>query len=303
MRIINTKIIGLTLVCFFVVPALVNAQNLVADGGEAEIITSGFQFTEGPYWHPDGYLLFSDIPANTIYRWTPGTTESKVFMNPSGHSNGITADSEGNLILAQHDGMISVVNNNKKVVVQAQSYDGKRLNSPNDLTVASDGTIYFTDPPFGVSDEDRELTFSGVYMLKPDGKPQLMFDGFDLPNGVVLTADESTAYVNNSSSGKIMAFDVAENGQLTNGRDFASVGAGEESGSADGMVIDVEGRLYSTGPGGIHVFSADGEQVQMIEMPARVTNMGWGGPENKILYLTTPSAIYRMKMTTEGVQK
>ncbi len=300
---INTKIIGLTLICFFIATGLASAQSLVADGGEAEKITSGFQFTEGPYWHPDGYLLFSDIPANTIYRWTPGTTESKVFMNPSGHSNGITADSEGNLILAQHDGMVSVVNGDKKVVVQAQSYDGKRLNSPNDVTVASDGTIYFTDPPFGVSDEDRELTFSGVYMLKPDSEPQLMFDGFDRPNGVVLTSDESTAYVNNTSSGEIMAFDVADNGELINGRDFASVGAGEESGAADGMVVDVEGRLYSTGPGGIYVFSADGEQIQMIEMPARVTNMGWGGSENKTLYLTTPSAIYRMKMTTEGVRK
>lgn len=300
---INIKIIGLTLICFFIVTVSGRAQSLVADGGEAEEVTSGFQFTEGPYWHPDGYLLFSDIPANTIFKWTPGAKESKVFMNPSGHSNGITVGPEGNLILAQHDGMISMVNSDKKVVVLARSYDGKRLNSPNDLTVASDGTIYFTDPPFGVSEEDQELTFSGVYMLKPDGKPQLMFDGFDRPNGVVLSPDESKVYVNNTSSGEIMVFDVAESGELTNGKDFASVGAGEDSGAADGMVVDVEGRLYTTGPGGIYVFSPEGKQIQMIEMPARVTNMGWGGSENKTLYLTTPSAIYRMKMTTEGVLK
>lgn len=292
--------IGIIILIFMGWSSVINGQGLVAEGSTPEAITTGFNFTEGPYWHPDGYLLFSDIPANAIMKWTPGTQKSEVFMQPSGHSNGITSNNKGELILAQHDGMISKVDKNQNVVVLTRTYKGKRLNSPNDVVVSSKGTIYFTDPPFGVSEEDRELKFSGVYMLKPGGEPQLMFDQFDRPNGIALSPDESRAYVNNTSSGNIKQFEISADGELTNPTDFAKVGASAESGAADGMTVDAEGRVYSTGPGGMYIFSPQGKQLQKVELPARATNLSWGGSDYRSLFITTPSAVYRLKMNVSG---
>ena len=284
-------------------PLGVFAQNVVAEGEKPEEVISGYQFTEGPYWHPDGFLLFSDIPANTIYKWIPGNEDARIFMKPSGHSNGITSLPGGELLLAQHDGMVSMVNKDDKMKVLAKSYRGKRLNSPNDVTVASDGTIYFTDPPFGVDKENKELSINGVYMLKQGKKPQLMFEKFDRPNGIVLSPDESKVYVNDTSTGQIWVLRRDEDGSLVDARSFAGVGEASETGAADGMVVDREGRLYSTGPGGIYLFSAEGKQLQHIEMPARVTNMEWGGEELKTLYMTTPASIYRLEMAVVGFKK
>lgn len=289
------------LIGVFLLASTVSAQENTLAAGKAEKVTNGFKFTEGPYWHSDGYLLFSDIPANTIYMWTPGSMESKFFIKPSDHSNGIAMDPDGRLVLAQHDGKISALNNEQRMVTLADGFKGKRLNSPNDLTIASDGTIYFTDPPFGVNEEEQELMFSGVYMLKGKGEPQMLFDGFETPNGIVLNDDESKIYVNDTSSGDIMVFEVASDGTFESAESFASVGASTDSGAADGMVVDKEGRLYTTGPGGIFVFSSKGEKIEKIELPDRATNMTWGGAENRTLYITTPSAIYRLKMNVEGV--
>lgn len=277
------------------------AQEKSVTDGKAEKITDGFKFTEGPYWHGDDYLLFSDIPANTIYKWTPGSMESEIYIKPSGHSNGIAIDPDGRLILAQHDGKISAINDEREMVVLADNFKGKRLNSPNDLTIASDGTIYFTDPPFGVDEEERELMFSGVYMLKEEGEPQMLFDGFETPNGIVLDEDESTAYVNDTNSGDIMSFEVASDGTFENPESFASVGASTDSGAADGIVVDNQDRVYTTGPGGLYVFSPEGDQLEKIELSERATNMTWGGAGNQRLYITTPSAIYRIKMNAEGI--
>lgn len=282
-------------------PLLLNAQSLVQEGEEPETIASGFQFTEGPFWHWEGYLLFSDIPANTIYKWKPESSESVEFMNPSGHSNGITSDSDGNIILAQHDGMISRITPENDVVVLVRSYDGKRLNSPNDVVVKSDGAIYFTDPPFGVGEEEQELPFSGVYRWK-DNQLTMLFDGFDRPNGIVFSPDEQYLYVNNTTSGEIMSFEVSDSGELQNERKFAEVGEAAENGAADGMTVDTEGRIYSTGPGGIYIFAPDGQQVEMIDLPERATNLAWGGENNNLLFITTPSAVYRLAMNTEGLK-
>ncbi len=292
--------LSMPVITFLILPLLLNAQSLVQENEEPEEITSGFQFTEGPFWHSGGYLLFSDIPANTIYKWEPGSSESTEFMNPSGHSNGITSDNNGNIILAQHDGMISQITLDKKVVVLVRSYEGKRLNSPNDVAVRSDDSIYFTDPPYGVSEEEKELSFSGVYRWKDD-ELTLLFEGFDRPNGIVFSPDEEYIYVNNTSSGEIRRFEVTENGELQNGQKFAEVGESADNGAADGMAVDNEGRVYSTGPGGIYVFAPDGVEVEMIDLPARATNLGWGGENNNHLFITTPAAVYRLKMNTEGV--
>lgn len=275
------------------------AQSVVEKGAEPEVIVDGFQFTEGPFWHPDGYLLFSDIPANTIYQWQPGWNKAEVFLKPSGYSNGITMDKKGRIIVAQHDGKISAITKDTTVVTLAAAYDGKRLNSPNDVAVKSDGAIYFTDPPFGGSEEQKELDINGVFRITTNGQVELLYDQLSRPNGIVFSPDEQTLYVNDLSSGRILSFDVTTDGNVSLPTDFANVGASDSTGAADGMVVDSEGRLYSTGPGGIYVFSPSGEQIEKIELPVRATNLGWGREGMNELYITTPSAVYRLKMNSK----
>ncbi|MEX0780552.1 MAG: SMP-30/gluconolactonase/LRE family protein [Balneolales bacterium] len=264
--------------------------------GEPEVISSGFQFTEGPYWHPDGFLLFSDIPANSIYRWTPGSDQSEVYIEPSGNSNGITAMPDGSLVLAQHAGRISTVTENLELVPIAEEYNGSRLNSPNDLAVRSDGLIYFTDPSFGVSPEDQELEFNGVYRLEFDGSLSLIYDELAMPNGIAFSPDESQLYANDSQTGQIIRFDVLENGDVENPVEFANVGASGGTGAADGMKTDSAGRVYTTGPGGLFIFNENGEQSYHIEFENRITNMAWGGENKNELYITSPSDIYRLSV-------
>jgi len=267
---------------------------------EAEVITEGFQFTEGPYWHPDGYLLFSDIPANIIYKWEPGNTESDVYIQPSGNSNGITSTPDGSLLLAQHSGKVSQVNEDSTITVLADQYNNNRLNSPNDIVARSDGKIFFTDPPFGVSEEDRELDFSGVYRLDQDGTLTLLFDGFDYPNGIALSPDESTLYVNDSATGQIFQFDLLNDGSVENQSLFASVGERDDTGAADGMKTDSEGRVYSTGPGGLSVFDTEGNRIQIMGFDERITNLAWGDSDNSSLYVTAPNSVYRVQTNVSG---
>lgn len=271
------------------------AQYKTMQDAKPEIVTGDYQFTEGPYWHSDGYLLFSDIPANTIYQWKPGMKKAKVFLKPSGHSNGITADNNGNLIIAQHDGKISRLMPDKTMKTIAASYQGKRLNSPNDVAVRSDGSIYFTDPPYGVSKEDRELDFSGVYRIKPDGTVVLLYKEFSRPNGIVFSPDERTLYINDSATGRILAFDVKTDGSLGQPNIFAEVGE-PQKGAADGMTVDKQGNLYSTGPGGaLYIFDKKGTLLNKISFGEQITNAGWGGPENKTLFVTGADNVYRLK--------
>ncbi|MFH5884368.1 SMP-30/gluconolactonase/LRE family protein [Halalkalibaculum sp. DA3122] len=279
---------------------VVSAQPVVAEGAEPEIVTEGYQFTEGPLWHPDGYLLFSDIPANTIYRWIPGEG-AEVFVKPSDNSNGLALDVSGNIVMVQHAGKLSrLTYNGNTMETVVDSYNGMRLNSPNDLAVHSNGTIFFTDPPFGVSEEEKELDFNGVYMLKPDGTLTVFYKEFSHPNGVVLSPDEQKLYVNNSSSGEIVVFDINNSGKPVNPRSFASVGERNNEGAADGMKVDADGRVYSTGPGGVYVFDSEGNQIQKIETESRITNLAWGEAGNSTLFMTAPSAVYRLEMAVSG---
>lgn len=277
----------------------VSAQDLIAEGAEPEVITNGYQFTEGPLWHPDGYLLFSDIPANTIFKWTPGK-EAEVFVKPSGSANGIALYEDGNLVVAQHSGKISRITSDRTLETLVASYKRQRLNSPNDLTVSADGFIYFTDPPFGVSEENRELDFSGVYMLSPDLTLTPFYRKFSSPNGIILSPDETKLYVNNSETGQIMVFDLDKDGTPVNPRTFASVGSGTDQGSADGMTIDSEGRVYSTGPGGVFIFDVNGNQIRKIETEDRISNLAFGGEHNRTLFMTAPSVVYSLKMDVKG---
>lgn len=265
--------------------------------GEPEVATTGYQFTEGPYWHPDGYLIFSDIPANKVMKWTPGNSEAEVLIDSSGNSNGITVTPDGTYILAQHAGKVSKVNEQMELVPLAEEYEGKRLNSPNDVAVRSDGLIYFTDPTFGVSDEDRELDVTGVYRINPDSSLTLVFEDVELPNGIVFSPDESQLYVSDSNDGQILRFDVLENGDLQNPTEFATIGELNEQGwGADGMTVDSEGRLYTTGPNGLIVFDSEGNQLVHIPFDQQVTNVAFGGQDGKDLFITSAGDIFKIRL-------
>ncbi|MEX0845627.1 MAG: SMP-30/gluconolactonase/LRE family protein [Balneolaceae bacterium] len=291
----------LTLICFIHTGTLLQGQDLVKEGEEIQQITEGHQFTEGPFWHSDGFLLYSDIPANKIYKWIPDG-EKEVFLDPSGHSNGITGDGDDGMIIAQHDGRVSHLTKDGDLTELASSYNGKRLNSPNDLALSSDGYLYFTDPPYGVEAEDRELNFSGVYRIPENGgDPELLFNEFGTPNGIVFSPDESRFYVNDTQSGHIMVFEVDEDRVVSEGSLFAEVGNASKTGAADGMVVDEAGNIYTTGPGGIHVFTPDGNELQHIQTPQSVTNLEWGGENNNKLFMTSPDGVYVLKMAVSGL--
>lgn len=274
----------------------------LAEDAEAELIADGFQFTEGPYWRPEeGDLIFSDIPANRVYRWAPDG-DTTVFLEPSGHSNGITAGTRGRILLAQHDGQVARLTENGDVEPLATEYDGQRLNSPNDLDVHSDGSIYFTDPPYGVSEEDRELDFSGVYRLHPDGTLDLLTREFERPNGICFSPDESRLYVNDSQENLIRVYDVAEDGSIANGRLFAAPEDPDAEGSTDGMKVDTEGNLYTTGPGGVWIYSPDGALIDRLSVPEAPTNLAFGGPDMRTLYITARPNVYRVPVDIAGVK-
>jgi len=275
----------------------------IEPGAQVEQVASGFQFTEGPVWHPDGYLLFSDIPADTIYQWTPGAAEATVYRKPSGHSNGLTLDAQGRLIACEHDRRVSRTEADGTVTAIATHYEGSRLNSPNDIVFKSDGSIYFTDPPYGLpgQTEGKELDCNGVYRLTPDGTLTLLDDSFERPNGLAFSPDEKTLYVDDSYKDHIRAFDVqTPEGTLANGRVFADLSDAGAQGVPDGMKVDVLGNVFCTGPGGIWIVSPDGVKLGRIEVPETPSNLAWGDPDYRTLYITARTGLYKVRTLTGG---
>ncbi len=278
-----------------------NLQGILDDNAQIEKVAGDFEFTEGPLWHPDGFLLFSDVPANTIYQWMPNQ-EPRVFRRPSGNANGNTLDREGRLITAEHSNRrLSRTEKDGKIVTLASEYQGKRLNSPNDLAVKSDGSIYFTDPPYGIKSEEEELGFYGVYRIAPDGRLTLLVDDFVRPNGIAFSPDQTKLYVNDSQEGHIRVFDVKPDGTLENGRIFAELKDPSKEGLPDGMKVDVQGNVYSTGPGGVSVFSPSGDLLGIIEAPEVPANLAWGDRDYKTLYITARNSLYRIRLKISGV--
>ncbi len=278
-----------------------NLKEILAADSQVEKVAGGFEFTEGPVWHPDGFLLFSDIPANTIYKWQPGQ-KTEIFRQPSGNANGNTLDKSGRLVTAEHGNRrVSLTENNGKIVTLASQYEGKQLNSPNDLVVKSDGSIYFSDPPYGIEPEQEELGFYGVYRLAPDGTVTLLVDDFVRPNGITLSPDETKLYVNDSEKGHIRIFDVQPDGMLANGKVFAEMKPPSEAGAADGMKVDIKGNIYSTAPGGVWVFSPQGDLLGVIETPEPPANIAWGDRDYKTLYITARNSLYRIRLNVEGM--
>ena len=272
---------------------------LLPEGAQPEVIADGFRFTEGPYWHSDGYLIFSDIPANVVFRWTEDEGIS-VFLEPSGNSNGITMDPDGHIVMAQHAGRVSRLDADGTPVPIVEQYEGMRLNSPNDLVYHSNGTLYFTDPNFGVSDENRELDFTGVFRLGTDGDLSVIYTEFDLPNGITLSPDESVLYFNDTATGNIVRMDVDADGHVSGAALFATVGERSQSGAADGMKTDTDGRVYSTGPGGLHIFDTTGVKLLLVPFDQSITNLAWGGPDRNELYITSRDKVYRLQTSVTG---
>ncbi len=275
---------------------------ILDDNAQVEKVAGDFRFTEGPIWHPKGFLLFSDIPANTLYQWT-ANKKPEIFRLPSGNANGNTLDREGRLLSAEHGNRrVSRTEKDGTVVTLASQFEGKRLNSPNDLVVKSDGSIYFTDPPYGIKSEQEELGFYGVYRLTPDGKLTLLVKDFVRPNGIAFSPDEKKLYVNDSEKGHIRVFDVKPDGILENGQLFAELKDPSKKGVPDGMKVDQEGNVYSTGPGGIWVFSPSGNLLVILEVPEVAANLAWGDGDYKTLYITASNSLYRIRLKIPGVR-
>jgi len=266
---------------------------------EVKRLATGFKFVEGPVWCEDGYWLFSDIPANCIYKITPEGTVS-VFRTPSGNSNGLTLDRTGQLLACEHGNRrVSITDKTGQVGTLVDSFDGKRLNSPNDIVIHSSGTIYFTDPPYGIQPEEMEQAHSGVYRVDNEGGIELLVDDFEKPNGLAFSPDESVLYIDDSHHQHIRAFDVAADGTLQNSRIFADL-SHPGDGVPDGLKIDQEGNIYTTNALGIWVHDNSGASLGLISMPEVPSNCAWG-EEGHSLFVTARTSVYQIQMRVPGV--
>ncbi|HKQ72197.1 MAG TPA: SMP-30/gluconolactonase/LRE family protein [Blastocatellia bacterium] len=298
-------------------------DKLVPASAKVEKLVDGHKWVEGPVWNrKEGYLLFSDIPNNAIIKWQEGKGES-VFMQPAGYTgkdpftgkepgtNGLTYDSEGHLVACEHgDRRVSRLEaDGKTKKTLADKYNGKRLNSPNDLTYKSNGDLYFTDPIYGLPQQEkdpaRELDFCGVYRLSKDGKLTLLTKEITRPNGIALSPDEKKLYVASSDHDKAiwMVYDAHSNGTISNGKVFFDATAWVKEGRPglpDGMKVDKDGNLFATGPGGVLVFSPEGKHLGTFDTGVPTANVGWGG-DGSTLYITANTALLRVKLNTKGL--
>ena len=269
-------------------------------------IATGFIFTEGPVWRGSD-LLFSDINNSRTVRYQPLPEGPAIstFRTPSGNANGLTLDHEGRLLACEHSGRrVSRVDHKGKVETIADNFEGKRLNSPNDIVVRSDGAIFFTDPPYGLPylTEGKELPYNGVYRVDKNGKINLLVDDFERPNGLAFSPDERSLYVDDSQLGHIRRFDVAADGSISGGRVWAELKAGPgEGGVADGMKVDREGHVYCTGPAGVWIFEPTGRYIGRIMTPEVPANLAWGDADWSTLYITAHSSVYRVRMNVPGM--
>jgi gluconolactonase len=279
----------------------VGLDTILSNNTKLEKLSGGFEFIEGPVWDKRGFLLFSDIGANTIYKWTPGGQIS-IFRHPAGHSNGNTLDLEGRLITAEHDRRLVRTENDGKLTVLAERYENKRLNSPNDVVTKSDGSIYFTDPPYGIGKDKEELGFYGVYQLSADRTLRLLTQEMVRPNGLAFSPDEKKLYVSDSEKQHILIFQVKPDGTLDNGQVFAQLPGSTDKGVPDGMKVDVQGNVYCSGSGGIWVFSPNAQLLSKIIVPDVVTNLAWGDKDYKTLYITASNSLYKIHLNIAGIQ-
>jgi gluconolactonase len=295
-------------------------DRLVPPAARLEKIAGGFSWVEGPVWNRTGkYLLFTDIPNNAVYRWREDEGVS-LYLKPSGYTgaapfagrepgaNGLAFDSNGRLVLAEHgDRRIARLEHDGRKTTLADRYQGRRLNSPNDLVHKSNGDLYFTDPPFGLpknfDDPHKELEFSGVYRLGRDGRLTLLIRDIKAPNGIAFSPDEKILYVTdvNPARAAWLAYDVQPDGTLGNSRVLfdATTWTRTKPGAPDGLKLDRDGHVFGAGPGGVHVFAADGTHLGSIETGVATSNVAWGD-DGSVLYITAATAVYRIRLNTRG---
>lgn len=280
--------------------------DLVAADTELEQHLTGFKFTEGPIWHPvEQHLRFSDILGNSIYEWDAHNGLRDI--RPNSHlANGNTYDREGRMLTCHHaSSRVTRTEADGSITVMASHYAGKQLNSPNDIVVKSDGSIYFTDPMSGREafvgiPRDSELGFTGVYRVHPTTKTlTLLVDDFAKPNGLCFSSDEKQLYINDTTRFHIRVFDVQDDGTLANGRVWAET-TGGGAGVPDGMKFDSAGNLYTCGQGGVHVFAPDATCLGRILIPEQATNFIWGDGDYRSLYITATTSVYRLRVKVAG---
>jgi gluconolactonase len=291
-------------------------DGLVSRDARIEKVAGGFTFTEGPLWRSSGVLWFSDVPGNVVREWSPdgGVVER---LRPGGYDgnslppggfigpNGMTAGPGGSVMLCQHGNRrIVQIGPDMTIKTLVDHFEGRKLNAPNDLVYRSDGTLYFTDPPYGLplGDDDpmKELPFNGVFKLS-GGKLELIIDDLTRPNGIAFSPDERTLYVSNSDEKRRtwMRYDVAADGSVRNGHLFFDATADNESGVPDGMKIDVQGNIWATAPSALYVFSPNGTHLGTIKPPEDPANCAWGD-DGRSLYITAETGLYRLKTLVNG---
>jgi gluconolactonase len=279
---------------------LADALSTILETSQAERLATGFGFTEGPLWHPEGFYYFVDIRRSQIYRVTPGQPP-ELLRADTGEGNGTTFDLQGRLVICE--------GGNRRLTrwpagggseVLVDRYEGKRLNRPNDVVCRSDGSLWFTDPGLRVPLAQREVPYAGVYRIAPDGATTLVAD-CEYPNGLAFSPDERTLYVANTRwTQYIHAFELDAAGSLVRRRIFADMSSDETDGVPDGMKVDVEGRVYCTGPGGTWVFAPDGTRLGIIRTPEVPANVAFGGPDLRTLFLTARTSIYTLRVRVAG---
>jgi gluconolactonase len=284
-------------------------EQLIDPGVRVDQIVTGCTFTEGPVWHSrDRYLIFSDIPNDTLYTWTEAQGHT-VFRKPSGQGNGNTFDRQGRLITCEHaNRRVSRTAPDGTVETVASHYDGKRLNSPNDVICARNGDVYFTDPPYGLRQPDgsfqgQKLPYCGVFRWSATtGQVSLLLDDFTRPNGLAFNAQETQLFVCDTNQCHVRVFDLGPDGLLRHGRVCAELVHGDVRGRADGMKLDVEGNLYVAGntPEGIWVFNPAGKLIGFIGVGELAANLAWGGDDWRTLYITARTSVYRVPLRVAG---
>ena len=312
-------------------PAL---DQLVPANAKLEKVATGFdKWTEGPVWTHAGTLLFAVIPDNSIMQWSPGK-EPTIFIKPSGYtgsepyggpepgSNGMTLDKNGRVSVAGHGRRnvwrLETLDPHGKITVLADSYQGKKLNSPNDLVYKSDGSLYFTDPPYGLptqqdTDPKKEQPVNGVYRVpnarqqKPGSEPQrdklqLIIKDLPRPNGIAFSPDEKTLYIADSGKKVWMKYPVKSDGTVGDGTLLLNGSSENEKGGPDGIRVDMKGNIYGAGPGGVWIISPEGKHLGTIKVPEVVSNVAWGDKDGKTLYITGSTSIYRIKLAATGVR-